>query len=145
MARDVFPVVVHVLMLRGDEREELFLLRRANSGFMDGYYALPGGHQQAGESVEEAACRECEEETGVHGPVLSPVCVMPYRSGRHQGLNFVFEALQWEGAPGIAEPDLFSEALWTSPHALPEPHAAWISDVMRCRADGVWFKEFRWH
>ena len=58
MARDVFPVVVHVLMFRG---EELFLLRRANSGFMDGYFALPGGHQQAGESVEAAAQRECEE------------------------------------------------------------------------------------
>ncbi|MFP6814970.1 MAG: NUDIX domain-containing protein, partial [Pseudomonadales bacterium] len=130
MARDVFPVVVHVLMLRG---EELFLLRRANSGFMDGYYALPGGHQQAGESVEAAAKRECAEETGVHGAVLSPVCVMPYRFGRHQGLNFVFEALEWQGEPRIAEPELFSESVWVSPRAMPEPHATWISDVLRCR------------
>jgi 8-oxo-dGTP pyrophosphatase MutT (NUDIX family) len=142
VARDVFPVVVHVLMFRG---EELFLLRRANSGFMDGYYALPGGHQEAGESVTAAARRECEEETGVRGTVLSPVCVMPYRSGRHQGLNFVFEALDWEGEPGIGEQELSSEACWALPQALPEPHATWISDVLRCRADGVWFKEFHWH
>jgi 8-oxo-dGTP pyrophosphatase MutT (NUDIX family) len=142
VARDVFPVVVHVLMFRGDE---LFLLRRVNSGFMDGYYALPGGHQQVGESVEEAARRECEEETGVQGTLLSPVCVMPYRSGKHQGLNFVFEALQWEGEPGIAEPELFSAATWAVPGMMPEPHAMWISDVLRCRADGVWFKEFHWH
>lgn len=141
MARDVFPVVVHVLMLRG---EELFLLRRANSGFMDGYYALPGGHQKAGESVQAAAQRECEEETGVHAAVLSPVCVMPYRSGRRQGLNFVFEALQWQGEPRIAEPELFSESVWALPRAMPEPHATWISDVLRCRADGIWFKEFHW-
>ncbi len=142
MARDVFPVVVHVLMLRG---AELFLLRRANSGFMDGYYALPGGHQKAGESVESAAQRECEEETGVYGTVLSPVCAMPYRSGKHQGLNFVFEALHWQGEPGIAEPEFFSEAVWVSPETLPEPHAIWISDALRCRVDGVWFKEFHWH
>lgn len=141
MARDEFPVVVHVLMRRG---AELFLLRRANSGFMDGYYALPGGHQQAGESVAQAAERECREETGVDHVVLSPVCVMPYRSGRHQGLNFVFEALEWDGEPGVAEPELFSEALWAVPESLPEPHAMWISDVLRCQADGVWFKEFHW-
>lgn len=142
MTRDEFPVVVHVLLRRGDE---LFLLRRANSGFMDGYYALPGGHQHAGESVAEAAERECREETGVVDVVLSPVCVMPYRSGRHQGLNFVFEALEWRGEPGIAEPERFSEALWAAPESLPEPHAMWISDVLRCQADGVWFKEFHWH
>ena len=141
MARDVFPVVVHVLMFRGDD---LFLLRRSNTGFMDGYFALPGGHQQAGESVEAGARRECEEETGVRGTVLSPVCVMPYRSARHQGLNFVFEAVRWEGEPGIAEPELFSEALWASPTALPQPHATWILNVLRCRADGVWFKELHW-
>jgi 8-oxo-dGTP diphosphatase len=142
VTRDVFPVVVHVLMFR-DQR--LFLLRRANSGFMDGYYVLPGGHQQAGESVEAAAQRECEEETGVQDTVLSPVCVMPYRSEGHQGLNFVFEALQWQGEPGIAEPELFSDAVWAPPGTMPEPHAMWISDVLRCRADGVWFKEFHWH
>ena len=141
MNRDVFPVVVHVLMLRG---EELFLLRRANSGFMDGFYALPGGHQHAGEGVEAAARRECEEETGVRDTVLSPLCVMPYRSSGHQGLNFVFEALEWRGKPGIAEPELFSEALWASPSSLPEPHAMWISDMLHCRAEGIWFKEFHW-
>lgn len=140
--RDLFPVVVHVLMFRNDE---LFLLRRANSGFLDGYYVLPGGHQHAGESVEAAARRESEEETGISDAVLSPVCVMPYRSGRHQGLNFVFEALQWRGEPRLAEPEFFSEAVWAAPGRLPEPHALWISDVLRCRSDGVWFKEFHWH
>jgi len=138
VTRDAFPVVVHVLMLRGDE---LFLLRRANSGFLDGYYVLPGGHQHAGEGVESAARRECEEETGVRGTVLSPVCVLPYLGDGQQGLNFVFEALHWEGEPGVAEPEGFSEAVWASSQSLPEPHAPWIGDVLRCRAEGVWFKE----
>jgi len=142
MERDLFPVVVHVLMCRDGQ---LFLLRRANSGFMDGYYALPGGHQHAGEGVEAAARRECEEEAGVREVILSPVCVMPYRSGSHQGLNFVFEAVQWLGEPRLAEPELFSEAVWAAPERLPQPHAMWIADALRCRADGVWFKEYHWH
>ena len=33
---------------------ELLLLRRANTGFMDGRYGLPGGHRQAGEGVTAA-------------------------------------------------------------------------------------------
>jgi 8-oxo-dGTP pyrophosphatase MutT (NUDIX family) len=140
--RDRFPVVVHVLMFRGDE---LFLLRRASTGFMDGYYALPGGHQRAGESVAEAARRECEEETGVTGLDLAPICVMPYRAGRHQGLNFVFEAASWRGEPRVAEPELFSEGVWAAARDLPEPHAMWISDALHCRDEGDWFREFLWH
>jgi hypothetical protein len=43
--RDRFVVVVHVIVSDG---RRLAMLRRANTGFMDGYYALPGGHQELG-------------------------------------------------------------------------------------------------
>ena len=85
MSRATFPVVVHVLLIR-DER--LFLLRRSNTGFMDGYFSLPGGHQDIGESVSEAAIRECLEETGVQAPRLLPVCVSHERaSGQRRGVD----------------------------------------------------------
>lgn len=141
MERDLFPVVVHVLLVR-DGR--LFLLRRANTGFMDGYYALPGGHQHAGESVSAAALRECAEETGVRPASIEPVCVLPYRSGRHQGLNFVFEAGDWNGMPGLAEPELFDAGGWYPIDALPEPHAGWITQALRLRGSGRWYHEFHW-
>ena len=139
--RDRFPVVVHVLLLRGDG---VFLLRRANTGFMDGYFALPGGHQHAGESVRDAAARECLEETGVHPAVLRPVCVLPYRAGRHQGLNFVFEADGWLAEPAIVEHDNFDAAGWYPMAALPAPHADWLGLVLRLRAEGRWFEELHW-
>ncbi|MEZ5561015.1 MAG: NUDIX domain-containing protein [Pseudomonadales bacterium] len=141
MTRATFPVVVHVLFVRD---AELFLMRRANTGFMDGYFALPGGHQHAGESVTEAALRECEEETGIRPEALSPRLVMPYRSGRHQGLNFLFEAERWQGEPRIAEPALFDAAGWYPLDALPERSAAWIADALALRARGQWFAEFAW-
>jgi 8-oxo-dGTP pyrophosphatase MutT (NUDIX family) len=114
-------VVVHVLVLRGSE---LFLLRRANTGFMDGYYALPGGHQEAGESVSAAAIRECREEIGITPRDLQPVCVMPYRSGRHQGLNFLFETSDYDGEPVINEPELFDAGCWVNAAQLPQPAGA---------------------
>ncbi len=141
MTRDAFPVVVHVLLWRA---EELFLLRRANTGFMDGFYALPGGHQNRGEGVKDAAIRECFEETGVEVTQLQPVCVMPYVAGSLQGLNFLFEAQQWRGTPGINEPTLFDDCVWCSRDNLAKPHPAWLPDALKHRQSGDWFVEFEW-
>jgi len=141
VSRDQFVVVVHVLVLRGSE---LFLLRRANTGFMDGYYALPGGHQEAGESVSAAAIRECREEIGITPRDLQPVCVMPYRSGRHQGLNFLFETSDYDGEPVINEPELFDAGCWVNAAQLPQPVAVWLPDALALRERKEWYREFEW-
>lgn len=143
MNRAQFPVVAHVLMLRDDGRS-LFLLRRAHTGFMDGYFVLPGGHQDSGEMVMATAQRECEEETGVQHPQLNPCCVLPYRSGNHQGLNFVFETTQWGGEPQVAETELFDLGQWYPIGSLPEPCAPWIARVLQMREQGQWYAELVW-
>jgi 8-oxo-dGTP pyrophosphatase MutT (NUDIX family) len=134
-------VVVHLLVYRA---ATIALLKRANTGFMDGYWALPGGHQQQGESVSEAALRECEEELGIRATALSPVCVLPYRSGRHQGVNFIFRVDDFLGEPRINEPDLFDELVWVAPDALPEPYADWIPDALGLIGRTDWYRELEW-
>jgi len=140
MDRDRFPVVVHLLVIR-DGR--LLLLRRANTGFMDGWYALPGGHQDQGESVSAAIRRECQEELGVLPEDLEPVCVLPYRSGRHQGINLVFQSARLSGEPRINEP-VFDRLVWADPDSLPEPYAEWIGTALELRRRGVWYEELEW-
>lgn len=145
MTRDRFPIVVHVLLLReAVEPPVLFLLRRAGTGFMDGWHVLPGGHVQAGEGLAEAAARECREETGVVPGRLEPLCVLPYRSGRHQGINVVFEGAALEAEPGIGEPECSDQAGWYPLDRLPEPVAPWLADVLDLRARGGWFRELYW-
>lgn len=137
-------MVVHVIVSDG---ERLALLKRANTGFMDGYYALPGGHQEFGESVSRAAAREVEEELGVTPALVRPVCVLPYRSGRHQGVNFVFEAREYSGSPRINEPELFDELVWVTPGRLPDPHADWLPDalaVLQGNGKDDWYHEMEW-
>ena len=138
--RDGFPVVAHVMLVR---RSRLFLLRRAQTGFMDGYFGLPGGHQRRGESVREAALRECREETGVLPEDLAPRCVLPYISGRHQGLNFLFEAHRFDGEPRVNEPDLFDGCRWARRDDLPARVTPWLVDAL-AMPPGHWFREFRW-
>jgi len=45
--------------------EEILLIRRGNGGDYPGTWAVPGGHQNADESLEDCARRECLEETGL--------------------------------------------------------------------------------
>jgi 8-oxo-dGTP pyrophosphatase MutT (NUDIX family) len=145
MTRDRFPVVVHVLLVRGSEAAgETFLLRRANTGFMDGWFVLPGGHLQAGESLQAAATRECREETGVTAGQLRPLCVLPYRSGRHQGINVVFEGGDLSGEPGIGEPGRSDAGAWFPLTRLPEPVAPWLPHLLDLRSRGEWFLELHW-
>lgn len=139
--RERFPVVVHVCL---EQAGQVALLKRANTGFMDGYYALPGGHQEQGESVSATAARELAEELGVQARAMDPACVLPYRSGRHQGINFVFRCTDWEGVPVINEPALFSDLVWVAPAALPAPTADWIPEALALMADGGWYREMAW-
>ena len=144
MERARFPVVVHVLFSRSVAGgRELCLLRRANTGFMDGWYTLPGGHLEQGESIMAAAIRECREEVGVTPRTLLPLAALGYRSPGHQGLNFVFHCNDWEGEIVLAEP-VFDRILWVAEAALPQPHVPWINDVLALEQTGDWLKELHY-
>ena len=138
--RHGFPVVVHVMLLRDGK---VFLLRRAATGFMDGWFCLPGGHQKAGESVSAAARRECLEEAGVEVAELQPRFALPYRSGIHQGINFVFETHAFSGEPVIAEPALFDACCWRPRNDLPKPVTPWLTDALALPTS-EWYHEFHW-
>src|SRR4030095_5105468 len=101
--RELFPVVVHTLLWR---RSTVVLLRRCNTGHLDGWYALPGGDLQRGESIVECAVREIREETGIHvdPSQVRAAAVMPYLSGEHQGIDFIMVCDDFIGEPTLAEP-----------------------------------------
>ena len=44
---------------------KVLLVRRSINDFLGGYYELPGGGVDYGETIEEAAMREIKEETGL--------------------------------------------------------------------------------
>lgn len=133
-ARDAFSLVVHTLFLRG---AQVLLLRRVDTGFMDGHYTLPGGHRQHRETIVDAAVRECREEVGVGVRSIRPVAVLPYAGGA----NFIFEALAWEGAPCVAEPTQCDVVTFAPSDALPTPVAPFVHTALRCRREQRWYHE----
>ncbi|MCY3811403.1 MAG: NUDIX domain-containing protein [Gammaproteobacteria bacterium] len=131
-----FVIIVQTLVF--DDADRLLLLRRSNTGFMDGWYSLPGGHRDRGESVVEAARRECVEEACVTVEQIEPVVVMPYAGG----VDFIFEATRWSGTPSIGEPDKCDALTFAALDALPEPTTRFVKAALECRGNGVWYREF---
>jgi len=59
------PVPV-VRLIIPDASGRALILRRAGGTTAGGYWCLPGGKVDYGDTVEQAAARELEEETGLH-------------------------------------------------------------------------------
>lgn len=104
----------------------MLLLRRANSGYRDGWWALPAGHVEFGESCRAAAARELAEETGVvlDALVLEPLCAQ-HRTAPggaiEQRADYYFEAsCPTDVEPILMEPTKASDLAWFDLDELPE-------------------------
>lgn len=134
-ARTRFAVLAHTLVW--DDAGQLLLLRRANTGVMDGRYTLPGGHRDQGETVVEAALRECREEACIDVEAIRPLLVLPYA----EGVNFVFEAIAWRGEAAIGEEYKCDALVFAPAEQLPTPIAPFVRTALDCRAGGKWYAE----
>ena len=61
MAQERFraPLAVFIIFQKEDQ---IWLQRRANTGYRDGEYDVPSGHVEVGEAMSAAAVREAKEE-----------------------------------------------------------------------------------
>lgn len=84
-------------------RNEYLFQKRIHTGSQDGWYMMPGGHVDEGESVIEAAVRELKEELDI---VVAPEdlkfkLVKPEKSH----ISFFFEIIKYQGEIKNNEPE----------------------------------------
>lgn len=132
-------VAVHVMMVRSDE---VLLIRRAGTGLEDGNYGLAGGRLEDGETVAQAAARECWEEVGVRiePSDLDVVGVARFVSTSGQGVDFFVTARRWRGeAYPKSECD---DVRWCRPGALPGNTIPFVRRAIEHHLlAGRWFDE----
>ena len=95
-AQDVLPAAFAAVR---DSAGEILLVRRID----DGFWELPGGRVEVGESAAQAVVREVEEEsgitialTGISGVYSDPTHVLVDRDDSiHQQLAICFHAVRW--------------------------------------------------
>lgn len=85
-AQKLYRIAVRGLVF--NEQGQILLLRRSRPARGEmGYWELPGGGQDHGESPQEALMREVREETGLEVNVGQPLLVWDYC--RHANLQII--------------------------------------------------------
>jgi 8-oxo-dGTP diphosphatase len=140
--RATFPVTVHLLFFR---EGRVLLLRRFQTGYMDGHYSVPAGHLDGGETVTQAAVREAREETGLD---LAPgdiafACVF-HRFEDEERVDFFVTVRTWSGEPFNAEPHKCDDLRWFRIDDLPGNTIPYVRQGIGNALANVPFGEFGW-
>lgn len=112
-----------VYLLLSNQHREILLMRRCNTGYMDGMLALPSGHVEGDELPSRAMIREAKEEINVTilpcDMHIAHICYRPAHDTTGNRVDFYFRATYWQGEVTNAEPDKCSELIWAKPGRLP--------------------------
>jgi len=86
-------------------KQEEILLAMKKRGFGVGLWNGVGGKQQPGESIEQTAIRECQEEIGVTPKKLEKVAELQfnYTDNNNKMLVYVYFCRHWQGEPTESE------------------------------------------
>ncbi len=132
------------LFLKKDNR--ILLLRRFNTGWMDGKYSLVAGHLDGNETVTQAMIREAMEEAKivVRKENLVPAITIHRKSSDQEYADFFFVCEKWEGKIMIGEPDKCDDLSWFDIDNLPENLLPHIKEAWQKYQDKIPFFESGW-
>ncbi|MER7500427.1 NUDIX domain-containing protein [Nonomuraea pusilla] len=137
-------VGVHLIIIRDNE---VLLLLRARTGFGDGFWSVPGGCLDAGETLPEGAAREAREELGI---VIDPadltfggVCHHADPDGQAR-IGVFFAASRWAGEPANAEPSKCDKIAWFDLDDLPDNVVTYIRTGLNAYQRGDAFSLDGW-
>ncbi|WP_342566145.1 NUDIX domain-containing protein [Paenibacillus sp. FSL R7-0345] len=135
--------VVHIMLVQDGQ---VLLLRRCNTGHMDGYYGFPGGKLDGGETLQMAAIREAREETGIRidPDELRMLGTMHIKTAGGERIDFFFQAKEWSGEISNLEPQKCDDLGWYDIDKLPDNALPFITKAMDTFGRGEWFVESGW-
>lgn len=138
-----FLCAVH-LFLRQDNK--ILLLRRFNTGWMDGNYSVVAGHLDGNETVINAMRREAMEEAGItiNEEDLKVIHVM-HRKSDDERIDFFLECSKWEGEIKNCEVDKCDDLTWFEINKLPENIIPYIKSAIENYQKGIDFSEFNFN
>jgi ADP-ribose pyrophosphatase YjhB (NUDIX family) len=121
---------VFTAIIKGNK---VLLLRRRNTGWMDGYYDLPAGHLEDQEPLKKGAARELHEETGL---IVDPkdLKLIHVHQNHHNPkaphYGYIFLAKKWKGNPKIIEPGKCDDIQFVSINNLPDKMTPYVKEAL---------------
>jgi len=109
-----------IFVICRNDKNEVLLERRENTGYLDGYWDFPSGHVETGEGLREAAIRELKEETDLDSLIedMKLVHIEQFFVDEDY-VNYTFHVRKFTGQPKIMEPDKCGDLEWFAIDDLP--------------------------
>ncbi len=138
------PYIASFIILRRGTKVAMIL--RKNTNWMDGYYGLPAGKVEWGETFSLAVAREAFEEAGVK--VSAKDIEFRHAAHRHiedtDWVDMYFEANEWSGDPFNAEQHKSEELKWLDLSNLPENVVPSQRAALEHVVKGISYSEYGW-
>lgn len=151
----IFKSAVHIILINDDK---ILLQKRKGSKLWPGYYALPAGHIDEGETQYDALIREAKEELDIEinpDDIIKEYVVLRRNFFKIDGkilepyIDYYFEIKKYKGIPKIIEEDKCDELIWVDANDLPEPFINYEGMFLEnksittydCLTDGAYVKK----
>jgi ADP-ribose pyrophosphatase YjhB (NUDIX family) len=129
--------------------DKLLMLRRANTGYMDGQYGVIQGHLEGGETAQECIAREAKEEAGIEVDLADVKIVhvqhSPAANKPGEYICIFAEATVWKGEPYNAEPEKCDDVAWFALNELPGNTIPELRRVLDMVKEGVVYSNEGWN
>jgi len=102
------------------DKEQILLLKRQNTGYMDGYYSLIAGHVDPSEDALRAMAREAKEEASISIKERDLKLLLTCHRTSCNYIDLYFTTKTYSGTITNQEPDKCSDLSFFSVNNLPE-------------------------
>ncbi len=137
MERFSLKVAVYSLLIKD---HKILLIRRFQTGWMDGNYSLPSGHLEKGETLKAGVIRETKEEVDID--IKEENLEFFHVMHRHAYIDFFFTVGKYEGVPKIMEKDKTDDLNWFDLDNLPANMVPSIKKAVESYKNKENFSEF---
>lgn len=143
--RERFKLSLSVFLLL-IKNHQVLLIKRSNTGWMDGFYSVPAGAIDGNEPLADAMVREAKEEVNINVSKtdLTLVHISHNNTDNQEWIGTYFLATKWTGEERLSEPEKHSEIKWASLTDLPENTVPYVKIAIESYLKKLPYSEFGW-
>ena len=125
---------------------QILLLRRKNTGYMDDMYGLPAGHLEGNETAREGGAREFREEIGIETSPndLEVVHVMHRKTEFDERIDFFMTTKNYTGEVKNMEPEKCDDLTYFPISDLPDNIIPFTKEAILNFQKGKFYSEYGW-
>lgn len=143
--RERFKLSLSVFLLLIEDNNVL-LIKRSNTGWMDGYYSVPAGALDGKENLIQAIIREAKEEVDVMVARKDVQLVHTMHNMTHgeEWVGTFFVTHKWRGTPKVHEPEKHNEVRWVDLDKLPQNTIHYVKQAITAYKNKQVYSEYGW-